>query len=77
MTKTVTNWQGIHSVPLVPLRVMTGLLMIHHGSEGTHHLLFDGGLWLKMTHTIYRFVLCSVKATLDLPTLAHLSFKVL
>lgn len=32
--KTVTNWEGIHSVPLVPLRVMTGLLMIHHGSEG-------------------------------------------
>jgi len=32
--KTVTNWQGIHSVPLVPLRIMTGLLMIHHGSEG-------------------------------------------
>mmetsp|Transcript_12596 Transcript_12596/g.17874 ORF Transcript_12596/g.17874 Transcript_12596/m.17874 type:complete len:251 (+) Transcript_12596:180-932(+) len=32
--KTVTNWNGIHSVPLVPLRIMTGLLMIHHGSEG-------------------------------------------
>lgn len=32
--KTVTNWQGIHAVPLVPLRIMTGLLMIHHGSEG-------------------------------------------
>lgn len=32
--KTVTNWQGIHSVPLVPLRIVTGLLMIHHGSEG-------------------------------------------
>lgn len=32
--KTVTNWQGIHSVPLVPLRIITGLLMIHHGSEG-------------------------------------------
>lgn len=32
--KTVTNWQGIHAVPLVPLRVMTGLLMIHHGTEG-------------------------------------------
>jgi putative oxidoreductase len=32
--KTVTNWEGIHSVPLVPLRIMTGLLMIHHGSEG-------------------------------------------
>lgn len=29
-----TNWQGIHSVPLVPLRIMSGLLMIHHGSEG-------------------------------------------
>jgi hypothetical protein len=33
--KTVTNWNGIHSVPLVPLRILTGLLMIHHGSEGT------------------------------------------
>ena len=32
--KTVTNWNGIHSVPLVPLRVLTGALMIHHGSEG-------------------------------------------
>lgn len=32
--KTVTNWNGIHSVPLAPLRIMTGLLMIHHGSEG-------------------------------------------
>ena len=32
--KTVTNWEGIHSVPLVPLRVLTGVLMIHHGSEG-------------------------------------------
>jgi|AntRauTorckE5430_2_1112549.scaffolds.fasta_scaffold08139_2 hypothetical protein len=29
--KTVTNWNGIHSVPLVPLRILTGLLMIHHG----------------------------------------------
>uniref|UniRef100_A0A6S8ZWK9 DoxX family protein n=3 Tax=Ditylum brightwellii TaxID=49249 RepID=A0A6S8ZWK9_9STRA len=32
--KTVTNWNGIHSVPLVPLRIFTGLLMVHHGSEG-------------------------------------------
>ena len=32
--KTVTNWSGIHSVPLVPLRILTGMLMIHHGSEG-------------------------------------------
>lgn len=32
--KTVTNLEGIHSVPLVPLRIMTGLLMVHHGSEG-------------------------------------------
>ena len=32
--KTVTNWQGIHAFPLIPLRIMTGLLMIHHGSEG-------------------------------------------
>jgi len=32
--KTVTNWKGVHSVPLVPLRVMSGLLMVHHGSEG-------------------------------------------
>lgn len=39
--KTVTNWEGIHSVPLVPLRIMTGLLMIHHGSEG--ELCLDGG----------------------------------
>ena len=32
--KTVTNWQGIHAVPLVPLRIAAGVLMIHHGSEG-------------------------------------------
>lgn len=32
--KTVTNWSGIHSVPLVPLRILAGLLMVHHGSEG-------------------------------------------
>ena len=32
--KTVTNWNGIHAVPLVPLRIITGALMIHHGSEG-------------------------------------------
>lgn len=32
--KTVTNWQGIHAVPLVPLRILAGVLMIHHGSEG-------------------------------------------
>eukprot|EP00977_Amphora_coffeiformis_P025237 scaffold18778_cov154-Amphora_coffeaeformis.AAC.10 len=32
--KTVTKWEGIHAVPLVPLRIMAGLLMIHHGSEG-------------------------------------------
>jgi hypothetical protein len=32
--KTVTTWEGIHAVPLVPLRIMTGLLMIHHGTEG-------------------------------------------
>lgn len=32
--KTVTDWNGIHSVPLVPLRIAAGLLMIHHGSEG-------------------------------------------
>jgi len=32
--KSVTNWEGIHAVPLVPLRVLTGVLMIHHGSEG-------------------------------------------
>lgn len=35
--KTVTNWEGIHSVPLVPLRIMTGLLMIHHGSVSRCH----------------------------------------
>jgi uncharacterized membrane protein YphA (DoxX/SURF4 family) len=32
--KTVTTWEGIHAVPLLPLRVMSGLLMVHHGSEG-------------------------------------------
>lgn len=32
--KTVTETKGIHAVPLVPLRVLTGVLMIHHGSEG-------------------------------------------
>jgi len=32
--KSVTNWEGIHAVPLAPLRILTGLLMIHHGSEG-------------------------------------------
>jgi putative oxidoreductase len=32
--KTVEKTSGIHSVPLVPLRVLTGVLMIHHGSEG-------------------------------------------
>lgn len=32
--KTVTRTEGIHAVPLVPLRVFTGILMIHHGSEG-------------------------------------------
>lgn len=32
--KTVTKWEGIHAVPLVPLRILTGMLMIHHGSEG-------------------------------------------
>jgi hypothetical protein len=37
--KTVTNWNGIHSVPLVPLRIATGLLMIHHGTEGMCSIL--------------------------------------
>lgn len=32
--KTVTDWNGIHSAPLVPLRVLSGVLMVHHGSEG-------------------------------------------
>ena len=32
--KTVTKNEGIHAVPLVPLRILTGVLMIHHGSEG-------------------------------------------
>mmetsp|Transcript_107207 Transcript_107207/g.167451 ORF Transcript_107207/g.167451 Transcript_107207/m.167451 type:complete len:230 (-) Transcript_107207:96-785(-) len=32
--KTVTETKGIHAVPLVPLRILTGILMIHHGSEG-------------------------------------------
>ena len=31
MFKTVERVEGIHAVPLVPLRVATGLLMIHHG----------------------------------------------
>ncbi len=39
LEQTVTNWNGIHSVPLVPLRILTGLLMIHHGSEGETNLL--------------------------------------
>ena len=32
--KTVKRTEGIHAVPLVPLRILTGVLMIHHGSEG-------------------------------------------
>ncbi len=32
--KTVTSTKGIHSVPLIFLRVTTGILMIHHGTEG-------------------------------------------
>lgn len=32
--KSVSKVEGIHAFPLVPLRVMSGLLMIHHGSEG-------------------------------------------
>eukprot|EP00931_Biecheleriopsis_adriatica_P014441 TRINITY_DN116254_c0_g1_i1.p1 TRINITY_DN116254_c0_g1~~TRINITY_DN116254_c0_g1_i1.p1 ORF type:complete len:227 (-),score=27.18 TRINITY_DN116254_c0_g1_i1:50-730(-) len=32
--KSVTKIEGIHSVPLLPLRVGSGILMIHHGSEG-------------------------------------------
>jgi len=32
--KTVTETKGIHAVPLVPLRFLTGILMMHHGSEG-------------------------------------------
>eukprot|EP00929_Paragymnodinium_shiwhaense_P116908 TRINITY_DN86930_c0_g1_i1.p1 TRINITY_DN86930_c0_g1~~TRINITY_DN86930_c0_g1_i1.p1 ORF type:complete len:233 (-),score=29.98 TRINITY_DN86930_c0_g1_i1:92-790(-) len=32
--KTVKKVEGIHAAPLVPLRVATGMLMIHHGSEG-------------------------------------------
>jgi putative oxidoreductase len=32
--KTVAKTEGIHAAPLVPLRVLTGVLMIHHGSEG-------------------------------------------
>ena len=39
--KTVTNWNGIHSVPLVPLRIVTGLLMIHHGTEGRCSIIFS------------------------------------
>uniref|UniRef100_A0A6S9A6U9 PSI-J n=1 Tax=Ditylum brightwellii TaxID=49249 RepID=A0A6S9A6U9_9STRA len=41
--KTVTNWNGIHSVPLVPLRIFTGLLMVHHGSEGEIMFFFVCG----------------------------------
>mmetsp|Transcript_86117 Transcript_86117/g.251982 ORF Transcript_86117/g.251982 Transcript_86117/m.251982 type:complete len:232 (+) Transcript_86117:66-761(+) len=32
--KSVTKVEGIHAVPLLPLRVGSGILMIHHGSEG-------------------------------------------
>lgn len=32
--KSVTKVEGIHAVPLLPLRVASGVLMIHHGSEG-------------------------------------------
>jgi uncharacterized membrane protein YphA (DoxX/SURF4 family) len=32
--KSIEKIDGIHSVPLAPLRIVTGLLMIHHGSEG-------------------------------------------
>jgi len=32
--KSVTKVEGIHAVPLLPLRVASGALMIHHGSEG-------------------------------------------
>ena len=32
--KSVKKTEGIHAVPLVPLRVLTGVLMMHHGSEG-------------------------------------------
>jgi len=32
--KSVKKTEGIHAVPLLPLRVVTGLLMMHHGSEG-------------------------------------------
>lgn len=32
--KSVEKTSGIHSVPLVPLRLLTGVLMVHHGSEG-------------------------------------------
>mmetsp|Transcript_104853 Transcript_104853/g.313259 ORF Transcript_104853/g.313259 Transcript_104853/m.313259 type:complete len:240 (+) Transcript_104853:57-776(+) len=32
--KSVAKVEGIHAVPLLPLRVGSGILMIHHGSEG-------------------------------------------
>ena len=32
--KSVTRTEGIHAVPLLPLRVLAGVLMMHHGSEG-------------------------------------------
>ena len=51
--KTVTNWNGIHSVPLVPLRILTGMLMIHHGSEGT----FCCSLLLRFISCFTEFVL--------------------
>lgn len=32
--KSVKKTEGIHAVPLLPLRVGSGILMVHHGSEG-------------------------------------------
>lgn len=32
--KIVKKTEGIHAVPLVPLRIAAGVLMMHHGSEG-------------------------------------------
>jgi hypothetical protein len=51
--KTVTNWNGIHSVPLFPLRIMTGLLMIHHGSEGKRYFARTLGKAWGQTHLIF------------------------
>mmetsp|Transcript_20776 Transcript_20776/g.41871 ORF Transcript_20776/g.41871 Transcript_20776/m.41871 type:complete len:229 (+) Transcript_20776:3-689(+) len=32
--KSVEKVTGVHAVPIVPLRIVSGILMIHHGNEG-------------------------------------------